>query len=610
MTHDRAAGPYTINVGEPLDAHAEYARRRAARVATVERLTARERAISAARLVVFVAGLVIAWLAIDVGRLSGWWIGVPVALFVALVLIHDQVIRTRQRAERAAAFYAKGLARLEDRWAGSGTGGERFLDPQHPYALDLDLFGRGSLFELLCTARTAAGEEVLADWLCRPATLDGVRDRHAAVIELRPRLDLREDLALLGSDVRAGLHPDALAAWGTAPSTLGWPLARVAAPVLIVLSIVAAAGWALTGIGPLPFVVSLAIEGVFGWSVRARVQRVIRAVDSPGRDLALFAQLLARLEAEFFTAPLLVTLRAALDTNGIAPSQRIAHLHRLIHLLEARRNELFAPLAAMLLWTTQLAFAIEAWRAISGPAIARWLRVVGEIEALCAVAGYAYERPHDPFPELCEGGPSFSADGLGHPLLPEGRCVRNDLRLGGPLRLLIVSGSNMSGKSTLLRTVGTNVVLALAGAPVRAQRLTLSMLAVGSSVRVQDSLQDGTSRFYAEITRLRHLVDQAGKLPPLLFLLDELLHGTNSHDRRIGAEAVVRGLVDRNAIGLVTTHDLALADIVGQLGPRAANVHFEDQLEGGRMRFDYRLRPGVVTRSNALELMRAVGLEV
>ena len=187
------------------------------------------------------------------------------------------------------------------------------------------------------------------------------------------------------------------------------------------------------------------------------------------------------------------------------------------------------------------------------------------------------------------------------------QSVRNDVRLDSEVRLLLVSGSNMSGKSTLLRTVGTNVVLALAGAPVRATRLELSPLSVGATLRIQDSLQEGASRFYAEITRLRQVVDLTAGPLPVLFLLDEILAGTNSHDRRIGAEGVVRGLVERGAVGLVTTHDLALAEmtVTGEV-----NVHFEDHLEDGLLRFDYKMRPGVVKKSNALELMRAIGLKV
>jgi DNA mismatch repair ATPase MutS len=337
---------------------------------------------------------------------------------------------------------------------------------------------------------------------------------------------------------------------------------------------------------------------------------VLAPVERRAYDLAILAGILVRLEREPFTAPRLVELRQALDIAGSPPSQRIGQLVNLIDWLDAQRNQLFIPFALVLLWPVQFAFALEAWRRACGPAIARWLAVVGEFEALGSLASHAYENPADVFPEIVAEGPLFEGEKLGHPLMPAARCVRNDVRLGGELRLLVVSSSNMSGKSTLLRTVGVNAVLALAGAPVRARRLRLSPLVVGATLRIQDSLLAGKSRFYAEITRMRQLVDRAREPLPLLFLLDEMLHGTNSHDRRIGAEAILRNLVQLGAIGLVTTHDLALTHIVELLGPQAANVHFADHLENGTMIFDYCMRPGVVQHSNALALMRAVGLEV
>jgi DNA mismatch repair ATPase MutS len=282
----------------------------------------------------------------------------------------------------------------------------------------------------------------------------------------------------------------------------------------------------------------------------------------------------------------------------------------LIDILDSVRNQFFAPFAFVLLIPTQIAFAIDRWRAASGRSIQPWIDAIAELEALSSLASFAFENPDHVFPEMVENGTCFEATGLGHPLLPAARCVRNDINLGEPLRVLIVSGSNMSGKSTMMRTIGINAVLAYAGAPVRATRLRLSPLAIGASIHIQDSLQSGASRFYAEITRLKQIVELTNDERPLLFLLDEILSGTNSHDRRIGAEAIIRGLVERGAIGLTTTHDLALTKMVEPLGERATNVHFEDHLEGGKMVFDYRMQPGIVTHSNALELMRAIGLEV
>jgi DNA mismatch repair ATPase MutS len=238
------------------------------------------------------------------------------------------------------------------------------------------------------------------------------------------------------------------------------------------------------------------------------------------------------------------------------------------------------------------------------------MEAIGEIEALVSFAGYSYEHPDDPFPDLVEGAVTFDGAALGHPLIPAKRCVRNDVSVGGTRQVLLISGSNMSGKSTLLRTVGINTVLAMAGAPVRARRLRLSPLQVGASIRINDSLHEGSSRFYAEITRIRQLLDLVSQGRQLLFLLDELLQGTNSRDRKIGAEGIVRGFVRRGAVGLITTHDLAVTDLSGLREGALHNMHFQDELRDGRMTFDYTLREGVVTKSNGVELMRSIGLEV
>lgn len=591
----------------PLETYrARHAERRGAADAALRR----ERVLSNLRLGVFAAGAGIAWAVFGPREESLLWLLPPLAAFVGLVMWHDRVIQRRTEMERAAAFYQRGLARLEDRWAGGGEPGDRFLDPAHLYAGDLDLFGKGSLFELLSTARTPMGEETLAGWLLAPAEPAEIRARQAAVAELRPRLDLREDLARLGADVRAGVDPELLGAWASAPAAPVSRLARGAAVLLVALLAAASLCWWKLGTGAIPLLAVLVVEGLFAARLRPRVAEVVRAAGRPARDLALLSQLLQRIEAERFETPRLVALRTSLDSDGEPPSRRVARLKRLLELLEARQNQLFAPVAALLLWTTQLALAIDAWRQASGAAVPRWLSAVGEFEALCALASHAYEHPQDPFPEILAEGPHYEAEALGHPLLPEARSIRNDLALGDGMRLLVVSGSNMSGKSTWLRTLGVNAVLAFAGAPVRARRMALSPLALGTSLRILDSLQSGASKFYAEITRIGAIVAAARGPRPLLFLLDEILNGTNSHDRRIGAEAIVRSLVERGAVGLVTTHDLALAKIADELAPRARNVHFEDQLVDGEMRFDYRLRPGVVARSNALALMRAVGLDV
>ncbi|MFP6641490.1 MAG: DNA mismatch repair protein MutS, partial [Myxococcota bacterium] len=350
--------------------------------------------------------------------------------------------------------------------------------------------------------------------------------------------------------------------------------------------------------------------GSFALALRPRVSRVIQAAQAPGHELTVLSHLLSLIEAEPVNSELLVDLRAHLEIDGAPPSSKIADLRRMLDLLDARKNQFFAPIGAVLLWGTHLAVALESWRARCGPGLEGWISAAADIEALCAIAGYAYENPDHIFPEIVDEGPCFEGTGLGHPLIAREHCVCNDLSLGGGRPALMMSGSNMSGKSTMLRTVGCSAVLAMAGAPVRATSLRISPLQVAASIRISDSLRQGVSHFLAEIQRLGQVVELTGGEWPVIFLLDEVLHGTNSHDRRIGAGALIRGLLEREAIGIVTTHDLALADLEVEEAGRIENVHFEDQIVDGRMVFDYRLRPGIVTHSNALELMRSVGLEV
>jgi hypothetical protein len=445
------------------------------------------------------------------------------------------------------------------------------------------------------------------------------------VDELRARVDLREELAVVAEEARSGVDPVHLAHWGEAPATLRQTGFRLRVRLYTILGMAGfLALWihllhsanlvkltdGVDGLVRDLFLVALLVNGWFLYRQSGALGAAVSAVEEAAHELGLLSEVLVRMEREPFRCPLLAGLRESLDVAGEPPSRQLARLKRLVENLDSRDNVFVRVLEPFILWTPHLALQVEDWRALSGNAVRRWLHAAGEMEALCSLASHAFEHPADPFPEFAAEGPWIEAEAIGHPLLAEDKVVRNDIRLGGALRVIVVSGSNMSGKSTMLRTLGVTVVLAQAGAPVRARRLTLSPLSVGASIRLTDSLQGGVSRFYAEILRLRQILDLTAGPLPVLFLVDEFLHGTNSHDRRIGAGALVRGLVQRGAIGLVTTHDLALADIAGELGESAANVHFEDQIADGKISFDYHMRPGVVRKSNAIELMRQVGLEI
>jgi DNA mismatch repair ATPase MutS len=474
----------------------------------------------------------------------------------------------------------------------------------------LDLFGRGSLFNLLSTARTHGGEECLASWLKEPAAADVIRDRNAAISELREKQDFREDMALLADYVEHRGDLSKLTQWAAGKAQPFPGYCRAIAWTLGGLNALALAGYWYFNTGLIPIYVGLVISQAFRWRLRKGIGPAHKFIAKAQKELELIKILLERIEREPFKSEPMLQLKARLSGGRKPAYAQIARLETLAGWQDAHKNLVVAGISAILLLSLHLAFAIEEWRLESGPLIGNWVDAVSEMEALCSLATFSHEHPVFPFPELVEGGPCFVGAGLIHPLIPTTGAVSNDISIGDPVRLFIVSGSNMSGKSTLLRTIGVNVVLALAGAPVCARSLKLTSLSIGASIQTTDSLQAGVSRFYAEITRLKQITDIATSNPPALFLLDEILHGTNSHDRRIGAEAVVKSLLGKGAIGLMTTHDLALSRITEDESLSAANVHFQDEMVDGKMVFDYRLRSGVVEHSNAIELMRAVGLDV
>ncbi|MCM2256771.1 MAG: DNA mismatch repair protein MutS [Vicinamibacteria bacterium] len=590
---------------EPLDPRAEHERRRDAhRVAAAAAQQVMDR-LSLLRGAVFATAALLWALVTFRSGVPAWSVPAALGVFVALVALHARQRRRRDHARRATAHHEDRLARLDEAWEGRGDPGDDFLDPRHPFAEDLDLFGRGSLYERLSLPASPLGRAALARFLLQAAVPEAVRLRQRAVAELRPAVELREHLALLAAEGPRTTDTDALAVFAATART-PFPFAlRAAASVVSTLALaglVAVFGYE----APLSaLVLPLLAVAAFTWSQQERVARVLAGAARAERLFAL-AAVAARIDREAFRAPRLASLRETLAGAGPA-------LHALawrLDLLESRRNPLFAPLAWMLVWDLHVAASLESWRARHGGRIGAWFDALGELEALLAVSAYAFENPRDPFPELCEDdGVLFEADGLAHPLIAEPVAIRNDVALGADRRALIVSGSNMSGKSTLLRSVGLAVVMAQAGAPVRARRLRLSPLKLGASMRVRDSVREGRSRFFAEIERLAQVL-RLTEQGPALFLLDEVLSGTNSADRRAGASALVHGLLSRGAIGLLTTHDLALAEIAREGPALVENVHFEDHIEAGHITFDYKMRPGVVTRSNALALMRAVGLEV
>jgi hypothetical protein len=659
-----AAASMTGSASPPPDgssnaAKAEYSRRAQSRESRAASWEARHVQLGYVRLALVAIFLAAAWMVFKMGFIAHTWprslavllVALPVAAFIAAAVVHARVLSQRARSLRAAEVYRRGLARMEDRWAGTNP---RFTDPAAQassgpgelatdslYAADLDITGRDGLFELLCTARTRMGEQALLRWLLQPPAaatkpeiLAEIRARQQAIAELRGLLDFREAMAIAGDTTRIGVRTEALLAWAEAPDVLRqrwWPWL---AGLLALLALAAVGVWFSLGmIVPLVFVV--AVEAATRLPLKRQMAAVLDGCDQALENMQLLSALLGTMEAQSFESERLRAITRKLASHQVserpvAGSAAIARLASLAQFRYAMDNPIVRVLNLPLLYGVQLAFAVQRWRRQHGRAVRLWLESVGEMEALLSLAAYSYEHPADPFPVFfadesssvaaatgsLEDAGRFEAVDLGHPLLAAQRCVRNSVQIGAATRVLLVSGSNMSGKSTLLRAVGVNAVLAMAGAPVRARSLRLTPLRVAASLLIGDSLQSGQSRFYAEIKRLSHicrLAEQPGGLR-VLFLLDELLQGTNSKDRLVGAEGVVGALVQAGAIGIATTHDLALDLALAQMDTvqsgAVRSMHFEDQIVDGQMQFDFRLRDGVVTRSNGVALMRLIGLKV
>ena len=590
---------------------AEYKQRFDARTKSARRYTQLDSILAFARGATFLSTIGAILLVFSDSPINAWWIALPGSLFVVLVVSHATVAKRRDQYRRAVEYYERAIKRLEHKWSGTGATGDRYKSPQHMYSGDLDIFGDGSLFQFICQARTRLGEDRLAQWLQDGSQPEVIRSRQNSVEELRYLLEFREELALLDAEVHDDLDQNQLIEWAQLPPQLFSKAQLTIAYIFGAMAIAGILAWKPFGMGPSPLVIVLIFETIFLFSHRKLIKNVMMKAEQANSGLRILAQVLEVLEAQSFHSSHLKEVTSNFSSSGVIPSKRIRQLqNRIQNLVASLQNQFFAPFALVLCVPLHLVHAIETWKQRFGDSIPQWFEAVAEVEAIASLSGYAYENPSDPFPIIRDSGIEISAKELGHPLIEPSECVRNDVRIDEKQRLVLISGSNMSGKSTLMRTVGVNTVMALAGAPVRAESMTVSPFIIGSEMRVQDSLQAGASLFYTVISRIKSIVELTANDRPLLFLLDEILQGTNSHDRRVGAEAIIQSLLDQGAVGLVTTHDLALTKIVDAIGNTAINVHFEDHIADGKMSFDYRMRPGVIDRSNALELMRMIGLKI
>jgi len=506
--------------------------------------------------------------------------------------------------------YERGIRRIDNQSQGTGVGGEEWEPSGHMFARDLNLFGSGSVFELLCTVRTQIGSRRLAEYLTLLPAARESKLRQDATRELRDDTALREKLVLLGT------YESQQASWETFANWLGEPnagfsrssrwLAAFLAAAMAGLSLIWLTGLVSSGMLLAAFLSLLLAECGLALNVRRRVQQIISASSGIGAEIGLVREGLGFLLEQNFKCEKLQRIQAQVNSEAL---EKLRSLERLIQILGERNKDWFYCPSLLLLVGTQTAMAIDNLKAANTNSLREWLDAWGEFEALNALACYAYEHQETTtFPELHEHEPLFEATAIGHPLLPSEMCVRNDLFLGPTSTFRVISGSNMAGKSTLLRAIGTNAVLALAGAPVTAEKMVLSPFNLCTSISIGDSLGDGKSKFLMEVERLRDGIRATKEARPVLFLVDEMLSGTNSRDRRIASESIVRALVKGGALGVLSTHDLALTELPSAIGSGSLNAHMSSRQGGGPLDFDYLLKPGITFETNAKEIATMAGV--
>ncbi len=598
-------------------------------------LERRSRRLSNARLAAFLLAFAAFLAPVFAGRTHLGWTAATIAflaVFAALVALHARVDRQRREAEERRRINGEALSRLARDWDDLPDP-RLVLDAVPSFARDLDLFGHASLWKLLGTVSTPTGRATLGRWLVAPDLPPEVRQRQDAVRELAPRLDFRHELQLRTRPL-AEVDCEAFLRWAEDQPWLERRRLLRWAARLLPLAVLAALGLAVAGTVPhhlwiLLVLVNLSLSMTAGKSVAA----VFSRISSREGEFGEYSRALEVLAAEHWEAPRLKGLGERLAAGGMSARRQMRRLHRWVVLSDVRYGMVHGFLQGFFLWDFHVLTGLERWQHEAGSAARRWLAALGEVEALAALAGLAFDHPEWCFPELAdgaaEGEPRLAARGLGHPLLgAEG--VANDVEVGPAGTFLLVTGSNMSGKSTLIRALGMNVVLAQAGGPACAAALSLPPLELGTSVLIEDSLEDGVSYFMAELRRVKEIVDLARSGLPrsglprsgvpaasrrrgrtLLYLLDEILRGTNTMERQAAVRRVLVHLLGAGAIGAVATHDLMLAEIE-ELAAACRPVHFRETLSGGDggpvMSFDYRLRPGVATTRNALKLLELVGL--
>ncbi len=535
--------------------------------------------------------------------------------FIMLIVLHEKVQKRKDLAYALTEINRQSLARITGRWVDFTDQGEEYLDPEHPYSFDLDIWGRGSVFQWINHTFTFLGREFLHNTLLQPGkNIAHIKARQDAIEELAGKLDWRQHFRAEGNFIKKGSNdPAPLFAWAENENPLfrrPWLIWGIRAIITITMISLLLA-WRVD-IRFLYFSGVMLLAQLVLLFVGQRLSADAYGVTNLHRDTIItFKQLLTLIEAENFSSDYLSGLRLQLvDPDENHASRQIDKLSSIVNMMNFQYGQLFYFLVNLFfLFDYHCMFALEKWKQQSGGNLRTWFTVVGKIEEISSLAIIRYDQPDWCVPQFTSTPQTLAAENMGHPLLPADVRVCNDLHLKGSGSVLLITGSNMSGKSTLLRTVGVNLVLAYSGAPVCAQSFTCSIMDIYTVMRVNDNLEKNISSFYAELLRIKTIVQAAGKNHNLLFLLDEIFKGTNSQDRHSGAKVVIRKLSQMGAAGLVSTHDLELGALASEPDLAVENYHFSEHYANHQILFDYKLRTGISQTTNALYLMRMVGID-
>ena len=575
----------------------------------LQSLKRKDTQLSYLRLISFLVLVALFILALQyLGWLSLLYVLVAVALFGKLIHYHEALQGQMHFIERSQDLNRRELRGLDFDFAQNYSGID-FREENHPYESDLDIFGDHSIFQYLVRAQTRPGREMLAHWLKAAAKVDEILQRQEAIQELTPNLDFRQAIWVEADKVDDDQrHLANLGTWLQSPDhlrhRLDMKILKIVLPPLVIIGMVAIGNYITMSLVWLPLVV----PGYLLWRSHQAITQMLDRTEKIAEALTTYSRILSRIEETSFVADLLTEGKDNLETGGIKASKQIRKLSYRIRQLSVRQNFFGIFFNLFFLWDFHWVVALEKSKAELAPVLSNWLETLSLFEALNSLATFSFNHPTYAFPKLNDT--TLSAQDLGHPLIPDAARITNPIQVGSEKHIMLITGSNMAGKSTYLRTVGVNLILAGAGAPVCAATMSFDPRPIYTSMRVADALEDGASSFYAELAKLKRVIDAVQENPRIIFLLDEILKGTNSGDRHKGSEALLRQLIKVGGVGLVATHDLALTEMERSFPGQIENWYFDVVIEEGKLAFDYKIKRGICQSFNATILMQQMGIEV